>query len=118
MSERTLITIQPSNSPDGSYNVHEPWPYPYHVDAATGEVDRQDFWKGAPFKVLGFQLDADRQQIDLNWKDAVDHPELIEGRFAVMLDTSEGEGVIYNLTCPIHSVASAKYTTPSKSEAA
>jgi hypothetical protein len=118
MSERTLITIQPSNSPDGGYNVHKPCPKPYHVDAATGEVDRQDFWKGDPFSVMGFQKDRDVQTVDLLWEDAVKDLEQIVGLYPVLLDTSKGEGQMYQLDCPIHSVSSAKYTTPDKKAAA
>jgi hypothetical protein len=114
MNDPILITIQPSNAPDGTYNVHEPWPYPFHVDSATGNVTRQDFWKGAPAQVLGFQVDRERQEVDLLWEDAAEHPELIEGMFAVLLDTSEGEPTIYNTVCPIASVSSARYTTPNK----
>jgi hypothetical protein len=108
MSERTVITIQPANSADGTYDVHEPLPYPFHVDAVTGDVGRQDFWKGAPFRVLGFQKDAAVQQVDLWWEQAAADPDQIVGMFAVMLDTSEGEPHMYNLTHPIASVASTK----------
>lgn len=108
MSERTVITIQPANSADGTYDVHEPLPYPYHVDAATGDVGRQDFWKGAPFRVLGFQKDVDVQQVDLRWEDAAADPDQIVGMFAVMLDTSEEEPHMYNLTRPISSVTCTK----------
>lgn len=108
MSERTVITIQPANSADGTYDVHEPLPYPYHVDAATGDVGRQDFWKGVPFRVLGFQKDVDVQQVDLWWEEAAADPDQIVGMFAVMLDTSEEEPHMYNLTRPISSVTCTK----------
>lgn len=111
-----IITIQPGNTPDGTYDVDRPLPYPFHVESASGEIGRQDFWKGAPARVLGFQCDRDRQEVDISWEDAADHPELIEGKFVVLLDTSETEPRIYNHTCPIVSVSSAKYTTPDKGE--
>lgn len=104
MNDRTLITIRPGNAPDGTYNVHEPLPYPFHVDAATGEVGRQDFWKGQPFRVLGFQTDAEAQTVDLRWEEAAADPERIKGMFAVLLDTSGDESTIYHLTCPITDV--------------
>jgi hypothetical protein len=106
MSERTVITIQPGNSMDGTYDVHQPMPYPFHVDAATGDVGYQDLWKGQPFRVLGFQKEVDVQQIDLHWKYAAADPEKIVGMFPVLLDTSGEEGTIYQLTFPITDVSS------------
>lgn len=104
MNQPTTITIQPGNTPDGTYDVHQPMPYPYHVDVATGEIGRQEFWRGAPFKVIGFQSDAAVQKVDLFWERAVENPEQIKGMYAVLLDTSESEPTIYNLTCPITDV--------------
>lgn len=118
MTETTLITIQPSNSPDGTYDVQKPQPYPFHVNAETGEIGRQEYYKGAPFKVLGFQVDFDREEIDLSWKDAVQHPELIEGRFVVLLDTSGNEPTIVKHMYPVESVKCEKYTTPRKTGSA
>lgn len=110
MNERTLISIQPGNTSDGTYDVHQPLPYPFHVDAATGEVDRQDFWKGQPFRVIGFQVEADRQEVDLLWEDAAAAPDRIVGMFPILLDTSGGEGTVYNLVCPITSVSTNTVT--------
>lgn len=106
MSDRILITIQPGNMPDGSYNPKLPLPYPFHVDAATGEIDRQDFWKGDPFSVVGFQKDADVQTVDLLWDAATDDPDQIVGMFPVLVDASGEEGVIYTDTRPITGVTS------------
>ena len=97
----TTITIQPANTPSGEYNVNLPLPYPYHVDAATGDVGRQEFWKGEPAAVLGFQNDPDVQIIDLLWADAAKHPEDIVGKYVV---TANADGGIYNETRPITSV--------------
>lgn len=96
----TLITIQPGNTTTGEYDVHKPLPYPYHVDAATGDVDRQDFFKGTPAAVIGFQDDADVQVVDLLWKDAAADPDRIVGKFPVLVDSN---GNIYSLTVPITS---------------
>lgn len=97
----STITLQPGNTADGTYDVHQPLPYPYHVDAETGLVGRQEFWKGAPFRVLGFQREATRQQVDLWWIDVPADPDQVVGMYPVLLDTSSGEGEIYNLTVPI-----------------
>lgn len=57
-------SIQVANTPTGEYDVHKPLPYPYQIDA-DGSVLRQDFWRGEPARLLGFQQDADVQQVDL-----------------------------------------------------
>lgn len=112
----STITIQPGNTSDGTYDVRQPLPYPYHVNAETGDVGRQDFWKGDPARVLGFQRTADRQRIDLLWEDAAKDPQQIVGMYPVLLDTSPGretdEGQMYNLTVPITDVATSDGWTP------
>lgn len=44
---KKTITIQPKQRPDGRL------PYPFHI-SETGRVGRQDFWKGSPLKLIGF----------------------------------------------------------------
>lgn len=102
---KTVITIQPGNSPDGTYDVHQPMPYPYHVDAATGDIEHQDLWKGNPSRVVGFQKEATVQSIDLLWKDAAADPDQIVGMFPVLSDTSGKRDKMYNLTDPITDVS-------------
>lgn len=111
MDTPSLITIQPGNIPDvpytpgGSYDPKLPLPYPFHVDVATGEIGRQEFWKGDPFSVVGFQKDAKVQTVNLFWDAAAADPDQIVGMFPVLIDTSQGEeGVIYTDTRPIISV--------------
>lgn len=115
MTDRTLISIQLSNSPDGGYDVHERWPYPYHVDAATGGVDRQEFWKGTPYSVIGFRKKSDPGPVDLRWKDIIDNPEQVVGMFLVMLHLPPNqEAAIYSYECPIDSVTVTVTAAPAK----
>lgn len=101
---KTVITIQPGNSPDGSYDVRWPMPYPFHVDAETGNVGYQDLWNGDPFRVVGFQKEAHVQKVDLFWHAAAANPKQIVGMFPVMLDTTGEEPRMYNLDTPITDV--------------
>lgn len=104
----TVISIQPAQF---TYNV---WvgragdivegkksPYPFHVDAATGDVRDQDFWKGDPYRVVGFQNDVGVQRVDLWWEQAARNPDSIVGKFPVMLEKGIG---LYTYVLPIESV--------------
>jgi hypothetical protein len=106
MEDRVIITIQPGNTLDGTYDPLKSLPKPFHVDAATGEIGRQEFWQGDPFSVIGFQKDVDVQTIDLYWDAAAADPDQIVGMFPVLIDTSKGEGIPYTFTLPITRVTS------------
>lgn len=102
-----IITIQPEAftdnvwvDKDGSIAEGKKLPYPFHVNE-DGTVAQQDFWQGDPTGVVGFQRDAEVQQVDLWWRDAVKQPDLIVGMFPVM--TQEG-GPLYTYTIAIESV--------------
>ena len=97
----TIITIQPANTVSVEYDVNLPLPYPYHVNARTGDVGRQEFWRGEPVAILGFQNDADVQTMDLLWEDAAKDPDSIVGKYVVMVNAN---GSIFNETRPITSV--------------
>lgn len=105
MDNHVTIVIQNSNSSDGSYDVHQPRPYPFFVDKATGEIDKQEFWKGNPFRVEGFQDDVEVQQIDLSWEDAVANLDEAVGKYLVVLNTSGKEGVLEVFRFPVESAA-------------
>ncbi len=63
-------------------------PYPFYVDG-FGNVGRQDIWQGRVTRVIGFQRDLARQQIDLSWRDAVKDPAAAVGMYLV---TSDAKG--------------------------
>lgn len=49
-----IIRIQPRQRPDGTL------PYPFFIDE-NGRVGRQDFWKGNPIKLIGFDISPEDQ---------------------------------------------------------
>lgn len=63
-------------------------PYPFHVNAATGAIDRQSVFVG--WEVVGFQRDVARQEINLWWDDYVaSDPQRAVGMYVV---TRDGQG--------------------------
>jgi hypothetical protein len=104
---KKIITIQPGQITDNiwvgrdeSIVEGQMTPYPFSVDAATGDVEDQNFWKGDPKRVVGFQAYVDRQQVDLWWEDAAKTPDLIVGMFPVMV----GPDGLYTYTIAIESI--------------
>lgn len=89
------ITLQPAMQE----NFRQP--YPFHVDAATGDVQQQEFWQGDPAAVLGFQDQVDVQRVDLLWQDAAADPDSIVGKYPVMVRAGGG---LYTYTVPVESV--------------
>ena len=73
----TLITIQPENMEDGIL------PYPYHI-SEDGLIQRQDFWKGRPFRLIGFAKDSEVNQVDLIFEDWIKKPKSCIGMYAVL----------------------------------
>lgn len=60
-------------------------PYPYYI-TENGDVDRQDFWKGDPSALVGFQNDINVQQVDLLREDWWNNPHDAIGRHPVFVD--------------------------------
>lgn len=97
-----IISIQPSNTPSGEYDVHMALPYPFHIDVDTSKVLRQDMWKGNPATLIGFQQDVDVQRVDLFLADAMEtNPHRVVGMYPVF---SEDNGGLYTYILPINSV--------------
>lgn len=100
------ITIQPGQPGEGmGYNVHLPLPYPFHIDADTGDcrrgrgtVDLGEAPAGRPWRLLGFQVTLEQQTLDVIREEFVDDPELAVGKYPVFLDA---DGGFFNLTVPI-----------------
>lgn len=98
-----IITLQPSAvtdhiTEDGT--ELQKLPYPFHVDE-DGNVERQDFWRGDPAAVLGFQDRVDVQQVDLWWREVVADPQRAVGKYMVTVDS---DGDIATRTIAIESV--------------
>lgn len=64
-------------------------PYPFHIEP-SGDVARQDFWKGDPAALIGFQQDANRQTVDLLNRAWQGDPQEAVGMYPVFV-TSEGQ---------------------------
>lgn len=92
-----MKTIHIANEADGSYNVHKPLPYPYHIED-DGTVGRQDFWKGKPARLLGFQLTADRHEVSVRVETWLENDVDVTGHFPVFQDKN---GAIWSLTLPV-----------------
>lgn len=73
------ITIQPAQQPDGRL------PFPYFVTEG-GAVGRQDYWKGDPLNVIGFQNRFDVQQVDVLFEEFWADPDLAIGKYVVLED--------------------------------
>lgn len=63
-------------------------PYPYFIDK-KGLVGRQDFWKGKPYKLLGFSFLPEAGDINIFLEDAIKNPNLVIGRYPVFADKDD-----------------------------
>ena len=73
------IKIQPKEQEDFTL------PYPYFIDE-KGLVGRQDFWKGKPYKLLGFSKVPIAGTIELSFKDFWKNSKKAIGMFPVFKD--------------------------------
>ncbi|WP_263121154.1 hypothetical protein [Cellulomonas sp. RIT-PI-Y] len=105
----TTITIQPGQPGQGMrYNVRQPLPYPFHIDADTGDCVRgrgtaelgDDPTGTTPWRLLGFQTGA-VQELTLTFRQWLSDPEAGRGLFPVFIDW---RGSIFHLTEPITDV--------------
>lgn len=77
------LTIQIGHPGAG---VGTPRPYPFHVDAQTGDINRQDFWKGRPHRVIGFVADPDAFTVDVPWAEVPADPQRVVGMHVITED--------------------------------
>jgi hypothetical protein len=85
----TTYRIQPSEHTDQITDAGQELqrlPFPFYADS-DGMVQRQDFWRGKVFKVIGFVGDLARQDIDLTWSEATARPDEVPGKYLVTSDT-------------------------------
>lgn len=84
-----IITLQPAPNvdhitDDGTELTR--LPYPFHVRADDGGIERQDFWQGSVARVVGFVADLNRQEVDLWWRDAAKDPQRAVGMYVITQD--------------------------------
>lgn len=89
------IVIQPKEREDMTL------PYPYHIDA-SGEVGRQDFWKGKPKKLVGFAASPMIHEVVVNLKSFLKKPKLAIGMFPIF---EQADGQWYTYTVYIESIS-------------
>jgi hypothetical protein len=94
------ISVQVANTTTGEYDVRQPLPYPYHV-GPEGVIGRQDFWKGEPARLIGFQSSADVQRCDVYFTEFWENPEVAVGKFPIFSDAGGG---FWNHRHPVTSV--------------
>jgi hypothetical protein len=84
------ITIQPAEHVDHITADGEELtklPYPFHTDE-TGNIGRQDFWKGDPLRVIGFAKDSAVQELTLRWTQALADLQQAVGMYLVTEDSN------------------------------
>ena len=83
---RTIL-IHPSATPD----LRQPYPFSIVGEGEhLGHVLRQDFWKGEPYALMGFQDRFEVQQVDLHLRDFIADPETAVGKYPVFSDANTG----------------------------
>jgi hypothetical protein len=96
---RRVVRIQPDSFIDNLWGTTDEGmvegrrlPYPFFV-TEKGEVLRQDIWAGKVLKVVGFQRDLAKNQIDLWWHEAFVNPDRCLGMYVVTRDRDGGMSV-------------------------
>jgi len=77
-----VITLQQAMSPDFTR------PFPFDI-LENGDVLQQDFWKGSPLALVGFQADLAVLHVDLFRKDWWKDPQKAVGMYPVFVDSNE-----------------------------
>lgn len=85
-SQREIV-IRPVSLPDLSN------PHPYRI-AADGTIGDQEFWKGRPIALNGFQDRLDVKTVNVHVEDFMENPEQAIGRYAVFVNEHGGPWVL------------------------
>ncbi len=102
----TTITLQPGQPGQGMvYDVHQPLPYPFHIDVPSGDCVHGrgthafgDAPAGGPWRLIGLQR-GDEQSLVLTFPQFVNDPQSAVGLVPVFVD----ESGIFALDVPITS---------------
>lgn len=98
-----IRTIQPAqtSSVDAPFDPMLRQPYPFHI-GEDGAVQRQDFWRGEPSHLIGFQRDRNVQHVDLTTAEWFQQgKDVAVGMWPVFTDAGGG---MWNLVQPVASV--------------
>lgn len=115
-----VVAVQLSGSADNLWAVDGElvegvrMPYPWPVDH-DGFVQNQDFWRGDPYRVLGFTSDVDARRIDLRWEDAWPDPQQAVGMY-IVTTTSDGTFSTWQVAVQSMTVYGDDYTGESISD--
>ena len=63
-------------------------PYPYHI-SKTGLVGRQDFWKGNPYRLIGFSNKPKAGSVDLELSAFISVPVQAINLYPVFADQQD-----------------------------
>lgn len=85
----TTKALQVANTPTGEYDVHKPMPYPFYIEP-DGSVAAQDFWRGEPAALIGFQRVADVHTVDVLADDWLSGEADVLGMHPVFVDAGGG----------------------------
>lgn len=111
MTTNTL-SIHPGQPGEGmNYNVNKPLPYPYHVDADTGDVKPGPQTNNESWRLLGFQPDADTQHVEVWREDWLNEPNTAVGLVPVFVDA---DGGMFSLDVPVTRVTDHRVTPTTK----
>lgn len=88
------IRIQPKEHPDLFL------PYPYFINS-KGFVGRQDFWKGKPYKLIGFSPVPVAGEMELYFSAFWKNPERVIGMYPVFANKKKNW---FTLLTPIESI--------------
>lgn len=83
------IEIQPKELKDKTL------PYPYFIDK-NALVGRQDFWRGKPYRLLGFSCKARTGEMDIMFKDFWKNPKLALEKYPVFSDNKDNWTTLMN----------------------
>lgn len=97
-----MVSIQPAQTTDGDapYDPMLASPYPYHIEP-DGKVARQDFWRGSPAQLLGFQRGSENTLV-LTVKEFEADPEKCIGLCPVFID--EGDPLDPQMWAGLHPI--------------
>lgn len=63
-------------------------PYPYFIDK-DGLVGRQEFWKGRPYRLIGFSANFDTGNMELPRREFFQDPQKAVGMYPIFADQND-----------------------------